>query len=99
MDPRPWFGKSLPKGSWMIDTHESIQIRFEKTMMQRSGAERLKMGCSMFDAAKEMACSSIFAENPRVSAEGLKKELFLRFYGQDFSPAQVQNIIGRLSRH
>jgi len=96
MDQRAWFGEGLPKGIIMLDTHESIQLRFEKMMMERSPIERLKMGCSMFDTAKEIVRSSILNKNPQASLEEIRKGIFLRFYGQDFNEVQIKNILGGL---
>ena len=48
-------------------------------MMARSGAERLIMGCQMFDAA---ARSIIIASSPKdLSDDEFKLQLFERIYG------------------
>ena len=75
------------------DTHESMESRFYRMMMERSPQERLRMGCSMFDTAQEIVRSSILERNPRISSQELKKEIFLRFYGQDFGPEQKRKIL------
>ena len=61
----------------MIDTHESITIRFHQMMMRRSAIERLKMGCSMFETAKHIVRSSILAQNPQISPRQMREEIFL----------------------
>ena len=38
----------------MKDTPEAVQQRFRQLIMQRSGEERLKMGCSMHQTAKAL---------------------------------------------
>ena len=80
----------------MIDTHESINIRFRQMMMERSSIDRLKMGCSMFEAAKHIVRSSILAEKPQTSPQQIKKEIFLRFYGKDFKPEYKEKILNAL---
>ena len=80
----------------MNDTSEEMEKRYYDLLMQRSGEERLKMGCSMYDAAKEIVKSSILNENPGLTANELKEKIFLRFYGPNFSEAQKRKIIASL---
>ncbi len=82
----------------MIDTHESIQLRFQHMMMERTPIERLQMGSSMFDTVRQIVRSSILNENPQSSSQELKKEIFLRFYGQEFNGLQRKNILDSLNR-
>ena len=77
----------------MNDTHESIERRFRRMMMSRAALTRLKMGCSMFDSAKRIVRSSILDQNPRLSAQEIKRAVFLRFYGQDFGREQQAKIL------
>ncbi len=80
----------------MNDTHPEIAIRFQNLMMLKSGEQRLLMGCSMYDAAKEIVRSSIYNEYPQISAGQMKKEIFIRFYGQDFSQPVLEKILSVL---
>lgn len=80
----------------MNDTSESMEKQYRAILMQRSGEERLKMGCEMFDAAKAIVRSSILNENPGLTASELKERIFLRFYGSDFSESQKRKIIAGL---
>ena len=80
----------------MNDTSPEIEKRYHALLMQRSGEERLKMGASMYDAARAIVRSSILNENPGLTASELKEKIFLRFYGLDFSEAQKQKIIAGL---
>jgi hypothetical protein len=68
----------------MNDTPPRIHAKMVELMKAKSPAERLKMGSSMFDMARTMVLASIKTEDPRER----RRQLFLRFYGQDFSPAQ-----------
>lgn len=80
----------------MNDTSLEMERRYHVLLMQRSGEERLKMGCEMFDAAKAIVRSSILNENPGLTASELKERIFLRFYGLDFSESQKRRIIAGL---
>ena len=62
----------------MNDTPLEIEERFREMMMARSGAERLIMGASMFDAAREIVLASLPKDLPE---EELKRRLFERIYG------------------
>lgn len=79
------------------DTHKLIESRFHRMMMEHSSEERLQMGCSMFDTAKEIVRSSILERHPHISMQELKKEIFLRFYGEDFEPEQKRKILDLLN--
>lgn len=81
----------------MTDTHKSIQLRFERMMADRVPMERLRMGSSMFDTAKTIVRDSIVAQHPGISSQELKKEIFLRFYGQEFNKVQIKKISKALS--
>ncbi len=80
----------------MLDTHPDIAIRYREMMMRKSGEQRLRMGCSMFDTAKEIVRSSILADQPNISDAEMKREIFLRFYGHEFSPADRKKVIAAL---
>ena len=54
-------------------------------VMGRSGQERLKMGFSMFNLARKQALASIRTNKPTAGEEEIRKDLFSRFYREDFS--------------
>ena len=62
----------------MNDTSPEIERRFRQMIMARSGAERLVMGASMFDAARAMILASLPED---LSEDELKRRLFERIYG------------------
>ncbi len=82
----------------IFDKSESMESRFHRMMMERPPEERLRMGCSMFDTAKEIVRSSILERNPHISPQELKKEIFLRFYGQEFESEQKRKILDSLKQ-
>jgi len=81
----------------MNDTHPEITALFRKLMMEKSGEQRLIMGCSMYDAAKQIVRSSICNSRPCITEEQMKKEVFIRFYGHEFSKAERDRILSALT--
>lgn len=77
----------------MNDTSPEVESRFNEMMMEKSGEERLKMGFSMFDMARGQVVASIKKSNPDADIQKIKKQIFLRFYGQDFSPKEQKKIL------
>ena len=59
----------------MNDTHPDISARFQNLMMLKSGEQRLLMGCSMYDTAKQIVRSSIYDKYPQISAGQVKKAI------------------------
>lgn len=82
----------------MNDTSPKMMAKMEEMLRQKSPPERLRMGCSMFDLAKQLVCSSILRKNPDLSSAELRRDLFLRIYGNDFSVIQQEEIIKYLKR-
>ena len=62
----------------MTDTPPEIEEKVREMMMARSGAERLIMGASMFDAARAIVLASLPKDLPK---DELKRRLFERIYG------------------
>jgi hypothetical protein len=80
----------------MRDTPPEVEKRFRDMMLQRSGEERLKMGCSMRQFAQTVVRASVLAKHPRATAAELRRELFRQFYGRDVSPAQCRKVLSEL---
>jgi hypothetical protein len=70
----------------MTDTSPRVERRYRKMLLERSGADRLKMGCSMFATARTLVIASVRAKEPSASPAAVRRALFLRFYGGDFGP-------------
>jgi len=81
----------------MNDTHAQLAAKMRKMIQERSPAERLAWGCSMYDFSKELTKSSILGDNRDIAPKELRKLLFLRFYKQDFTPFQREKILQYLS--
>lgn len=80
----------------MNDTHPEVAVRFRELMMGKTGQERLLMGCSMYDTAKEIVRSSIYNGRPGITVTEMRREVFLRFYGREFSLAEREKLISAL---
>ena len=80
----------------MNDTSASMTSKYNKLIMAKSKQARLRMGCSMFDTAKKIVRSAILNQNPKITAGRMKAELFLRFYGGEFSVAEQEKILNGL---
>ena len=76
----------------MNDTHPDVAVRFRNLMMLKSGEQRLFMACSMYDTAKQIVRSAIYNSHPEIIDSEMKKEIFIRFYGQEFSRAEREKI-------
>ena len=76
----------------MNDTHPEVAAQFRDLMKAKSNEERLLMGCSMYDTAKQIVQSAVYNEHPAITPEEMKKEIFLRFYGLEFSRADKEKI-------
>ena len=83
----------------MFDTHPDVAIRFRELIMRKSGEQRLLMGCSMYDTAKQIVRSAIYNSRPVITDAELKREIFLRFYGPEFSQADREKLLSALGAH
>jgi hypothetical protein len=67
-------------------------------LMERSGEERLKMGCSMHATALALAKAYIARQHPGSHPAELKRLVFLHFYANDFAPEERKRIALALAR-
>ena len=81
----------------MTDTSPEVERRYREMLLQRSGAERVKMGASMFATARALLVASVREKEPAASPAALRRALFLRLYGGDFEPEQRERIAMRLA--
>ena len=81
----------------MFDTHPDVAIRFRELMMRKSGEQRLLMGCSMYDTAKQIVLNSICNRQPGITDAEIKREIFLRFYGPEFSQVERDKFFSALA--
>ncbi len=81
----------------MFDTHPDIAVRYRELMMSKTGQQRLVMGCSMYDTAKEIVRSAVRNRQPGITDVEIKREIFLRFYGPEFSQAERDKYLSVLA--
>ncbi|MGE5342193.1 MAG: hypothetical protein ACM3SY_12020 [Candidatus Omnitrophota bacterium] len=74
----------------MKDTNEKMEQIYNEMIMRKSPEERVKMGFSMLNAARRIVLSTI------KDKKHWRKEMFLRFYGDEFSDEEKEKIIRAL---
>jgi len=89
--------KNIRKGKNVNDTSQLVGQRVRDLMKQKTGEERLMMGCSMHEFSKKLVITSLQDKDPNISPESLRREIFLRFYGHDFAEPYRQNILEYIS--
>ncbi len=82
----------------MKDTSDALESKYRAMLLERSGEERLKMGCSMHATAQALVRASILHTDPTASPAALRKALFLRFYGQEFGVSTRKKILRALEK-
>ncbi len=80
----------------MYDTSPDMEARMKAMMAKKSPEERLRMACSMIAAAKTLVRSGIIHEDNTLTEAQIRGRMFLRFYGNDFSPEEIQRIVVRM---
>lgn len=80
----------------MTDTPAHVEALYRRLLLQRSGAERLRMGCEMFDVARTLVRAGLGDPSGRDCSGAFKARLFLRVYGGDFDEATAQKIAAHL---
>lgn len=80
----------------MFDTHPEIAVRYRELMMRKSGQQRLLMGCSMYDTAKRIVLSAVRNQRPEITDAEMRKEIFLRFYWQEFGETDREKLLSVL---
>jgi hypothetical protein len=80
----------------MNDTSPDLESHYCSMIMERSGEERLKMGCSMFDAARAMMQAGILDQNPLASPTEIRRALFTQLYGHEFDAESREKILAAI---
>jgi hypothetical protein len=80
----------------MKDTPAEMDARYWAMLMQRSGEERLTMGCAMRETVRALVEASILEQDPQASPEAVRKGLFLRFYGHEFNADSREKILAAI---
>jgi len=80
----------------MHDTSPDMEARMMTMMAKKTPEERLRMACSMIAAAKTLVRSGIIHEDNTLTEAQIRGRMFLRFYGNDFSPEEIQQIVSKM---
>lgn len=83
-------------GGGMNDTSPEMEECYRAMIMERSGEERLKMGCSMFDTAKALMRAGILDQNPHASPAKIRRALFMQLYGHKFDADSRRKILAAI---
>ncbi len=83
-------------GGGMNDTSPEMEECYRAMIMERSGEERLKMGCSMFDTAKALMRAGILDQNPHASPAKIRRALFMQLYGHEFDADSRRKILAAI---
>jgi len=79
----------------MSDTTFEIENKLNQTYFSKSGEEKLLIALKMFETARDIVLSSL---PKNLSDNELRKELFLRFYGNEFDELTKEKILERLKK-
>jgi hypothetical protein len=80
----------------MYDTSPDMEARMKAMIAKKSPEERLRMACSMIAAAKTLVRSGIIHEDNTLTEAQIRGRMFLRFYGNEFSPKEIRQIISKM---
>lgn len=81
----------------MQDTSPEIMLIQHNIWMKKTEEERFRMGIEMIEEGRKLVESSIKNENPGISPTELKREVFKRFYENDFSAEELNTILQHLT--
>jgi len=82
----------------MDDTPKYITEKLHALLEKKSYTERYQMSWSMYLTSRFLVLRGIKEEHPEYTDIDLRKELFLRFYGDDFNEEQKKKILAHLSK-
>jgi hypothetical protein len=78
----------------MNDTSPQMEKMLLDLYMQRSGAERVQMACSLFTTARKLMTANLEAQG--YTGDALRKQIFLRTYRNDYSQLELDKICQKL---
>jgi hypothetical protein len=79
----------------MSDTTPEMAAEYRRRLMALSPERRVLMAFDMFDTARAFARGGILKDGPLPESE-VRCQLFLRFYGRDFSEDEKVKILAYL---
>lgn len=79
----------------VTDTPPEAEAMFQELLMKRSGEERVRMACDMFQAARRLILASLPVEIASNPAER-RVALLLRTYESDLEDSLLTHVLGDL---
>lgn len=86
------------EGAAMNDRSADMEVRYRAMLMQRTGEDRLIMGCAMRDTARAFVEASLREQDPQATEATIRKCSFLRFYGHEFGAPTREKILAAIER-
>ena len=80
----------------MDDTPAKMKKLYNEMLLSKSPLDRLRMASRMYDSVKKLAISGILKERRHLDPPRLKRELFLRIYGNDFPASDRERIMKKI---
>lgn len=80
----------------MTDTPEPVRRLYHRLLMQRTGEQRLLMGCAMFETARALMRAGLGDPEGTDHSARMRVDLFLRTYGRDFDAQTRDRLAARL---
>lgn len=77
----------------MNDTTPEMEKLYRRLMKEKTGEERFLMGVSMCATARRIVKSSL---PEGLSEREIRQQLFLRYYGHEFTAEQTEKILNAL---
>jgi hypothetical protein len=73
-------------------TTNKVRLKVSGVISDRSSQERAEIGSALFDAYTHLIKRFILQQNPEISEAGMKQQLFLKLYGDEFTADQIGKI-------
>ena len=83
----------------MNDTTPEITAKVLEMFKTKTPSERLRMSWSMYETSKYLITRAILEKNPNISKAELRREIFLKFYRDDFDATERQKILDYLEKN
>ena len=87
---------SLPRSLAMNDTSPERDERYRAILLQRTGEERLIMGCATRDTARAMVEDAPREQDPNATAETIRNGVVLRFDENEFDQETRAEILAAI---
>ena len=80
----------------MNDTSPFMEQKMIDLFAARTPSERVAMASSMYDTSRQITESALRRDHPEWTRSELRREIFLRYYGDEFGDAEKEKIVAWL---